>query len=736
MAVPAGPTEKRYTGNGVTTIFTIPFLLLAASDLDVFINGVEVVSGFTITGVGNPTSTITFTAAPPNLSSILLNLNVPFERVNDYQENGDFLSSTVNRDFDRIWQALKQLFRVSTRSLTLGFFDVDGAGAYQAKGNRISGLGSAEGVSSNAATYGDVLQAVSLIPGPGLPINYVATISTMRNLMLTTPAVDNVEYNLREYISGTSKGGGVFYWSAGTLKSKHNGGTIISPSVPFSGLQAALPAFLAGTGETNPTGSGCWIRRYDDLYGEFFGMCGGAYRDPEAFSAAHKFAAQNFTTLHLNGQYYVAGAQVMGGRMLLQGHNNASLTGNLKYICLTFPPAADTTTPVTDTDPYFDSRGMAWKALEGDFALDVQAQYGDKFIDTCNLNKNKFYGQLGFKGTHLIGGVMSDNDFYTTIAGIIQEGCTNWTYSEQRFRQAARYGMIFRPNTANPGRKGGENHKLSLCEFAVCTVGLRQIRTQWCTVDNSLFDYCGLPVWSTGCLYQKYSDTYFGSSKQGSLESMPGYTAPPTVGTAFFSEPYISGTVAGGNAVVEPHSWTAIGCEYVNYTPGVTQPLINSTGFNADQPTGRFSQKVQMSKCKLIAGANHAASQLMAISYCTDVDLDGLVFDSFNKSTTMTDPFFLNTVDTYNVRGTDTYACYQSGVRMFSKYERESLGRLAMVDDTLGLLIQNAAGANCIVVRGSGSDRVDMYVGGSLKSVGVGVTNSGGTGFRALIVPN
>ncbi|HAA41550.1 MAG TPA: hypothetical protein DCE36_15890 [Pseudomonas sp.] len=140
MSVPAGPTEKRYTGNGVTTIFTIPFLLLAASDLDVFLDGVEIISGFTITGVGNPTSTITFTTAPPNLSSILLNLNVPFERLNDYQENGDFLSSTVNRDFDRIWQALKQLYRFSTRSLTLGFFDVDGAGWYRAKGNGIRDL--------------------------------------------------------------------------------------------------------------------------------------------------------------------------------------------------------------------------------------------------------------------------------------------------------------------------------------------------------------------------------------------------------------------------------------------------------------------------------------------------------------------------------------------------------------------------------------------------------------------
>lgn len=140
MAVPAGPTEKRYTGNGVTTIFPIPFLLIAASDLDVFIDGVEILSGFTITGAGNPTSTITFSVPPANLSSMLLTLNVPFERLNDYQENGDFLASTVNRDFDRIWQALKQLLRGSVRALTLGTFDVDGAGWYRAKGNGIRDL--------------------------------------------------------------------------------------------------------------------------------------------------------------------------------------------------------------------------------------------------------------------------------------------------------------------------------------------------------------------------------------------------------------------------------------------------------------------------------------------------------------------------------------------------------------------------------------------------------------------
>lgn len=138
MSVQPGPTDKRYAANGVTTIYAVPFLVIEAGDLKVYLNGVLLTSGYTHTGVGLPASSITF-AIPPTGDLYLL-LDVPFQRLVDYQENGDFLSGTVNRDFDRIWQALKQLFRYSTRSLMLGQNDVDGVGNYQAKGNAISNL--------------------------------------------------------------------------------------------------------------------------------------------------------------------------------------------------------------------------------------------------------------------------------------------------------------------------------------------------------------------------------------------------------------------------------------------------------------------------------------------------------------------------------------------------------------------------------------------------------------------
>ncbi|WP_431482229.1 hypothetical protein [Pseudomonas solani] len=115
MSVQPGPTFKRYAANGVATVYTIPFLLIDDDDLQITLNGLPVTSGFVITGIGDPESTCTFSVAPTG--DLLFQLVVQFQRLNDYQENGDFLAGTVNRDFDRIWQALKNLQRDSGRTI-------------------------------------------------------------------------------------------------------------------------------------------------------------------------------------------------------------------------------------------------------------------------------------------------------------------------------------------------------------------------------------------------------------------------------------------------------------------------------------------------------------------------------------------------------------------------------------------------------------------------------------------
>lgn len=124
MSVQPGPTFKRYAANGVATVYAIPFLLLDAADLQITLNGVLVTAGFTLSGIGNPVSSCVFAAAPTG--DLLFQQVVPFQRLTDYQINGDLLAQTINLDLDRLWLAIKQLNRDSSRALTVSLLEPEG----------------------------------------------------------------------------------------------------------------------------------------------------------------------------------------------------------------------------------------------------------------------------------------------------------------------------------------------------------------------------------------------------------------------------------------------------------------------------------------------------------------------------------------------------------------------------------------------------------------------------------
>ncbi|WP_339479064.1 hypothetical protein [Pseudomonas sp. RL_5y_Pfl2_73] len=179
-------------------MYPVPFLVIEAGDLQVLLNGSLLTSGFTHVGVGLPISYIEFTLPPTG--DLLLQLNVPFQRLVDYQENGDFLSSTVNRDFDRIWQALKQLLRTTSRSPVLGINDIDGEGFYRAKGNGLIDLASADGLDSAATNWKDVKDLVAQVLETGQgPINNAA------NVVYTYP--DNTVHVVQDLSGATGASG-------------------------------------------------------------------------------------------------------------------------------------------------------------------------------------------------------------------------------------------------------------------------------------------------------------------------------------------------------------------------------------------------------------------------------------------------------------------------------------------------------------------------------------------------
>ncbi|WP_283647651.1 hypothetical protein [Hafnia paralvei] len=79
--------------------------------------------------------------------------------------------------------------------------------------------------------------------------------------------------HLKGWYSGNTSGSGEFYFDSAIPKTKHDGGKYISPTVPYTTAQD----FVSGVGETNPSGSGVWVRSdvVSELRGEWYGMISG-----------------------------------------------------------------------------------------------------------------------------------------------------------------------------------------------------------------------------------------------------------------------------------------------------------------------------------------------------------------------------------------------------------------------------------------------------------------------------
>lgn len=92
-----------------------------------------------------------------------------------------------------------------------------------------------------------------------IPLNsdIVYPVESVQNLAGLVGTQDDQQLSLKGWHPDSDVGGGKLYWDAAKLKSEHNGGTVFSPTVPFS---ATTIDYLNGVGETDGAGSGCWVR--------------------------------------------------------------------------------------------------------------------------------------------------------------------------------------------------------------------------------------------------------------------------------------------------------------------------------------------------------------------------------------------------------------------------------------------------------------------------------------------
>lgn len=164
MSVPNQTPYIIYTANGLTTVFPFEFYIINAGDIQVSINGTTVTSGYSVSGTGNVGGgDVAFITPPASGSVVMLERVVPTYRLTDYQDNGDLLADTVNKDFDRLWMAIQRSFiylGLALRRPLLG-------GPFNAEGYRIAGL--ANPVDAQDAATKNYVDNVSLVRALRVP---------------------------------------------------------------------------------------------------------------------------------------------------------------------------------------------------------------------------------------------------------------------------------------------------------------------------------------------------------------------------------------------------------------------------------------------------------------------------------------------------------------------------------------------------------------------------------------
>lgn len=122
------------------------------------------------------------------------------------------------------------------------------------------------------------------------------------------------------------KGGGHFVWDSTKLRTKHNGVTIISPTVQWDNTPDTLSDYHAGTLEIEPSGAGCWVRQYEILNVHMAGAVGdGVVDDTTAIQAALTYTVANVKTLFIpDGVYLTSSTLNVTGKWSIVGEGPLS----------------------------------------------------------------------------------------------------------------------------------------------------------------------------------------------------------------------------------------------------------------------------------------------------------------------------------------------------------------------------------------------------------------------------
>ena len=165
--------------------------------------------------------------------------------------------------------------------------------------------------------------------------------------LLTQPQKADLRFLVKGYYAGTQLGRGDFFWAPTVSRTLHNGGSIISPTVPWDGASGTVQAFLNGTGETAPGALGCFVLTQESrkTTPEMFGAIPGFSSDVTPSFQAAVFAA-------VNGECALTAANYRTGPIKIKGFTRISGPGRGTAVILA---DAASTHLFTANDPAVDT---------------------------------------------------------------------------------------------------------------------------------------------------------------------------------------------------------------------------------------------------------------------------------------------------------------------------------------------------------------------------------------------
>lgn len=188
MTIAIQATRATFPGNDVAFQFDVGFPVQRASDVVAIRRDaagveteLELNVDFVVEGEGDADGCVVRLLAGPLSSGhdLVIERRVAPIQDTDFTVQGAFFPDTHEAAFDRLVMMIQQLVADQVRALVLGVTDVDGAGAYRAKGNRIRDLGAPIN-GGDAVTRSFVESLVtSILSGGGsfvpLPFTHVAS---------------------------------------------------------------------------------------------------------------------------------------------------------------------------------------------------------------------------------------------------------------------------------------------------------------------------------------------------------------------------------------------------------------------------------------------------------------------------------------------------------------------------------------------------------------------------------